>query len=324
MTDFELYEKIETYLKGQLTPEQHKAFEIEIANDHKLAELVDMHRFEWDAMEVIIEKDLRNQMAQWKKEGTPSVKEEKKSTLHVVGEGTTIRRLYYTLVAAASVAVVAGAVWWLWFRNEPKQNIPTPPIAVSTDTTNKTKEQNPSPQYTVPPTEELVKKDTKKQAPLPPKVEEIDENIYRVYALEAYEKNETFTYEETRTSRGEQTENNSLDIAGKAFDKKDYSKAINLLKNTPATDENFVALEILAHSYFQTKNYKAALPIFQNLLILSGRKSREKSDWYLLLCYLANYKQHKTQFNSLTQNILSNKDHAFYNDVLELSQKVKN
>ena len=64
MADFELYEKIEAYLKGQLAPEAESAFEREIAQNKDLAEQIAQHRFEWDAMEVLIEDDLRGKMAQ--------------------------------------------------------------------------------------------------------------------------------------------------------------------------------------------------------------------------------------------------------------------
>ena len=346
MEDFELYEKIEAYLKGQLAPEDTKAFESEIAQDTDLAERVAQHRFEWDAMEVIIENDLRGKMAQWKAdkdtETNPSVPlitssqtlesaDEKKSPLRVERGGTYLRRLSYALAAAASVAVVVAAAWWLWFRDVPKMNQVKPEI-VKIDTIKKTEKPtnpiNTPPQYPVPKTDDVQlakKKDNNNELKPEPKQSPLSlENgkTYIALATNAYEKSDAFSYQDEQSSRGNNETGTTLDVAGKAYDKKDYTHAIVLLKNTPVTDENFINLEILAHAYFQSKNYKAALSVFQNLQKLSGKKSRDKSDWYVLLCYLADYKKHKKDFNTLSQKILNNKEHTYFKATTELISHV--
>lgn len=83
-----------------------------------------------------------------------------------------------------------------------------------------------------------------------------------------------------------------------------------------------MALELLAHARFHMKQYAAALPVFQNLLQLSGKKSQQKSEWFLLLCYLANYNTHKNDFNTLSKKVLADNDHDFYKKTTELLNRL--
>ena len=312
MEDFKLYEKIEAYLKGQLTPDEIKTFENEIAQDADLAERVEMHKFEWDAMEVIIENDLRGKMAEWQAEAPPSVQETKKSPFSFLRGGRAMHGFYYALAAAASMTLLVAAAWWLWFKESPLVKIDKM-VIMPNDSIKKAEESkpliNPPPQYPMPKNDEnpFVKKENNKNESKEPPIPLVDDKTYIALATNAYEKSDVFSYQDEQSSRGDNAADTILDIAGKAFDKKDYTKAIELLKNTPATDENFTALEVLAHAYFQSKNYPAALPVFQNLQKLSGKKSQDKSEWYLLLCYLADYKKHKTAFDVLAQKILRQK-----------------
>ena len=102
MNNDKLFEKIESYLKGGLSPEEMTAFENEIKDNPKLAEAVDMHRFEWDAMEVLVETDLRDKMTQWDKPFslTPSVNSEVNKPILNFEKGGLSRRLTYVLSAA--------------------------------------------------------------------------------------------------------------------------------------------------------------------------------------------------------------------------------
>ena len=331
MDDYTLYDRIESYLNGTLSLEETKKFEEDMSNNPKLAEMVNMHRFEWDAMEVLVENDLRGKMATWDTEtaSPPSVKEVEKSPFLGVFVN---RRFYYGLATAASVTLLITAALWLF--NKPKTVVPEvvkieKPV-LSVDTPLKT----PSPYPPLPKgqTEKdkpaLVETDKKrtntktKPSELPSETPTADDKTYIALAETAYNTHSTPNYEDMNASRGSKGDNTILDEAGKAFDKKDYNQAIALLKNTPVKDENFTALEVLAHGYFQNKNYKAALPIFKNLLKLSGKKSHDKSEWYLLLCYLANYNQHTRDFKTLGNKILENKAHGYFDETTQLLKQV--
>jgi hypothetical protein len=333
MSDFEQYEKIELYLKKELTHDEMIAFENDIKNNPKLAEAVELHRLEWDAMEVLIEADLKKKMTEWNVpfEVTPQPKgsagsvfsgKNDKNDNTLIVSSTSRKRLNWLLGIAASLTLLTVAT--VWYFNRPQPQKPeiskTEPIQkIDTPSTN-----TPS---VFPPIledkkeEKLVEKPQKQDT----KKVEIsnlkDDKNYLAYAYEAYENEGAPTYEDIQM-RGTSNEN-ILDEAGKAYDKKDYKRAIDLLKNTPVSDENFGALEILAHAEFQSKNHKAALPIFQNLLKLSGKKSKEKSEWYLLLCYLSDYKNHKTEYKLLSESILAQKEHAYFEVTKKLLSKMK-
>ena len=332
MKDFNLYERIEAYLKGELSAEAAKIFAAEIAANADLQQQVALHRLEEQAMEVVVENDLRGKMATWKSQksvlDTPSVKETQTGSRNTFFAPMTAVRggnfTRYAWAAAASVTILAAAMIWFWDR-------PVRPTENQATKSEQPQNQSVSPVDT---TEEILfgsgirpdsttsetvekKKKGEKEIPLtpptsktvPPNTNEFDGKT-RTVAEEAYAHSDRPSYEDATASRGTNSTNN-LDAAGKAYDRKQYATAIEMLKNTPVSDENFAAIDILAHAYFQSKNYKAAVPAFQNLLKLSGRRSQEKSEWYLLLAYLANGKAYQSQFEALAKKITGNKEHEY-------------
>jgi hypothetical protein len=147
MEDFNLYEKIEAYLKGELSAEAAETFAAEIAVNADLQQQVALHRLEGEAMEVVVENDLRSKMATWDGQksalDTPSVKEAQTvngdtpfAPMTVVRGGNFTR---YAWAAAASVTILAAAMVWFWDRpavptenqavnQEQPQNQPVSPV----------------------------------------------------------------------------------------------------------------------------------------------------------------------------------------------------
>jgi hypothetical protein len=122
MENFDLYEKIEAYLKGELSAEAVQDFEQEISQNPDLAEQVALHRLEWDAMEVLVENKLRDKMITWERPQTvaedPSVSTVIKPLMTVQKGGLFTR---YAWAAAASVAILTTV--GVWFFNRPDQKI---------------------------------------------------------------------------------------------------------------------------------------------------------------------------------------------------------
>jgi negative regulator of sigma E activity len=329
MSDFEQYEKIELYLKKELTQDEMIAFENDIKNNPKLAEAVKLHRLEWDAMEVLIEADLKKKMTEWhvpfeatplpKSSASATVFEAKTSENEAKSHKLSLVQRNWLMGIAASLTLLTVAT--VWYFNRPQQS-QKPEIS-----TIEPNQKVDTPSVFLPKTNEKTEDKIAVEKPQKQDIKKVetpnlkDDKNYLAYAYEAYENEGAPKYEDMQI-RGANNEN-IMDEAGKAYDKKDYKRTIDLLKNTPISDENFNALEILAHAYFQSKNTKAALPIFQNLLKLSGKKSREKSEWYLLLCYLSDYKNHKTDFNLLSESILAQKEHAYFEATKNFFNKMK-
>jgi hypothetical protein len=153
MENLELYNKIEAYLKGELSAEAAQAFELEMAENTDLQEQVDLHRLEWDAMEVLVENDLRSKMATWGSQqlavSPPSVQEAKVVNLDTSFQPMTATRggkfTRFAWAAAASIAILATVALWFFNRpTEPKGNdtvrneqpsTPTPSPADTVDET---------------------------------------------------------------------------------------------------------------------------------------------------------------------------------------------
>lgn len=110
------FDKIEAYLAGELSAAEAKAFDAQIAADEALSLEIDQHTIAHDAIEVLIEEDLRNQLQQLKAEEATAATAETKvvplaptSTEKVVSMQPRKRRsLFPRLAAAASVAILLG------------------------------------------------------------------------------------------------------------------------------------------------------------------------------------------------------------------------
>lgn len=99
------FDKIEAYLSGDMNESEASLFDKEIAQNSELAVAVDRHLVAHDAIEVMIEKNLRSEMESWREE------EKQEATVHNIGqkkEKATIRRLAYRFAAAASIALLMG------------------------------------------------------------------------------------------------------------------------------------------------------------------------------------------------------------------------
>ena len=111
------FDKIEAYLAGDLSAAEAKAFDAQVAADEALSLELDQHTIAHDAIELLIEEDLRKQLQALKAEATttPTAAETKvvtlapKSTEKVATMQPRKRRsLFPRLAAAASVAILLG------------------------------------------------------------------------------------------------------------------------------------------------------------------------------------------------------------------------
>ncbi len=104
----QIFNRIEAYLSGEMNETEATAFDKEIANNEELAAAVDRHLLAHDAIEVMIEDNLRAEMKDW----SAAENKNKTAKIHQIGQkkGSSgkVRRLFYSLAAAASVAIVVG------------------------------------------------------------------------------------------------------------------------------------------------------------------------------------------------------------------------
>lgn len=104
----QIFDKIEAYLSGEMTETEATTFDKEVATNKELAAAVDRHLLAHDAIEVMIEDNLRAEMKDW----SAAENKNKEAKIHQLGQkkesGGKVRRLVYRLAAAASVALVVG------------------------------------------------------------------------------------------------------------------------------------------------------------------------------------------------------------------------
>ena len=105
------FEEIDKYLKNKFTPEEKAIFEKKVKEDPKLAEEVKIQQFEEASLNWLVEKDLREQVKQYRQEAQAEDAPEQKVKVRKLN----VQRL---LAIAATIALVIIAFFWL---NQPKE-----------------------------------------------------------------------------------------------------------------------------------------------------------------------------------------------------------
>ncbi len=99
------FDRIETYLFGQMNANDAAAFEQEAQNDKALAAELEQHKLEHRAMELLLQQELASNLTDWKAE-KESLQQSESTTTKVVSIGNT--RKWFQIAAAASVALMLG------------------------------------------------------------------------------------------------------------------------------------------------------------------------------------------------------------------------
>jgi tetratricopeptide (TPR) repeat protein len=102
MADNTNFDRIEAFLFGQTTAEEAQNLEQEVAQDDALAAEIRRQELEHRAMELMVQADLRSQMAAWKTE-----KAVEQPAAQVV-QMKASRSVFYRIAAAATVTLVLG------------------------------------------------------------------------------------------------------------------------------------------------------------------------------------------------------------------------
>ena len=110
------FDRIEAFLFGQTTADEAQNLEQQAAQDDALAAEIRQQELEHRAMELLVQEDLRSQMAAWKAE-----KAAEQPTVAKVVKMDTSRSLFYRIAAAATVTLVLGFfARTLFFGNSPE------------------------------------------------------------------------------------------------------------------------------------------------------------------------------------------------------------
>ncbi len=275
MPEDNLMMKIDAYLKAHLSKEETAAFEQDMAVDTALAQQVARQRVHLEALDILLEDDLRAKMKNWETEmgDKPFASNNwKKGGLLII-----------------TIAVLLG----LYFLFKPKNNIDLPNHLNKKDSLILEKnnidtlqiKRNPSvPSQNEPPFP------NKSELPSPPK-SDAKKPIAKVQTLPndlLETTNEDLALVlvdlENNTVRRDTQSNRLMSETYRLLKQKDYSKAINGLKNVSNTEGVFLC----GIAYFLNGQYTKALPIFENLVKNDGFGRTETAEYYAALCLLAN------------------------------------
>ena len=111
----EYFDKIEQYLADAMSEEERSSFEAEVAQNKELREAVEAHRLAQDAMEVMIEDNLRAELQKMQADTYPIQKLRKSDEQG--GRVVSLRRYWPRLAVAASVLLLIGFFTFQWTGN---------------------------------------------------------------------------------------------------------------------------------------------------------------------------------------------------------------
>lgn len=271
-----LFDKIERYLKGNMPAAETAAFEQLMAADPELAEQVELQRFELESLDFILEEDLRDKFARWKKKppgNAPS--------------GSHWRRWWWAPVVLLGVA----ALWFFWPAPEQPaapENQTTPPPVSTPDRPIATQDnQNNTPPGNTAPA----------PADRAPQYLALAESNHRL--------SERLTGTLRDAGAQTPTPGDALAEGIRAYSNGAYQQAAAAFQKIQAADKQYtLAQEWLGHTYFQQNQFSKAAGVFRNLADqLAGTTAQDDAEWSWLVSLLPQYKQHKQEADQLLQKM---------------------
>ena len=304
------YQKIRSYLLGQLSPEEVKEFEAKLAADAELAEEVETHRDLLPALDRLKERSLHANFQKWKLE----LEEEKKTP------NETWFRWYYIVIAALFVLL---GVLWVLLRNDPRL----------------TKESEVSPLDTLQPTGLPSQPDSNIAAlegpteavPSPSPEAESEaitssDNPTQIAAVKTLSYNLIARVDLPKVpigSRGQESADTwktrvvQVDSLARLQNFQEALKLLNSTNNIPEAHR----YSRLAYLHSKLDNHILAISNYKEYMKWDG--DREKTNWELALYYLAGYPDTKGEFWETVDLILKSPDHKHYADANKLVAELK-
>lgn len=255
---------IEAYIGGDLDNSATQAFVARMDEDADLANTVEAYEVGEDALEMLIENNLRAELKQLQSESTaakvvPMASKDRKLTV-ATKQPAKRRSLFSSLAAAASVALLLGFFTFQY-------------SATSMD------------------------------------------NLLAEHS--------TFVMPEPNRS-GDVANEHPLTVGMEAQKKEDYTTAINFYKNIPTDNIRYnEAQSLLGHTYYENKAYSEAINQFEKVAAAGDIRYKDQAEFYQLLSYVANDQQ-DANFDSLMNKILSDGTHNYHQKAKALNSDLNN
>lgn len=312
-----IFEKIDDYLGGKMSDQQRSDFEQEISSQPALQEAVDMVRFEKQAQEHLIAKDLRAQVEEWEQNPLPKESSNKPSK-----KGHS--KWMFGLLMIGLVAAI------LFLINDGGEKEQTPVLEQEIEPIGKdipiaTEEETTPAIETTPPEkkEEKVaedKSEIKKEPIQPPAPEPDFEELYAYVETDLYTSPSLFDDDDLKS--GEKTNEDLVSKGKKAFVAKEYQRSAAILESIDGASEMYeAAKEPLAHAYFKNRQFDKAADLFGEITNESSFL-KDEPQWYWLLSLMADYKNNKAATDQLLDEMLENENHHYKDKVVNLKSKL--
>lgn len=298
----QLFERIENYLTRKMPSGEATSFEKEIQTNPDLALELEMHRSERDAVELVIEENLRDKIKGWR--GRSGLQNETPPPPKKGGN-----RGFSKLASIVFLIVLIGGAgaWYLWF----KKSQPNGNASDSGGVIERKIEQKPS--------DEPKNEDVSNQR------EDKDDRINQPQAsldysdvfLQAYQRPEA---DDIARNSAQTMPEDLLSKASLAYDAKKTKEVIALLAPVEGGAQYLLLQQILGHAYLQERDFARAESCF-NRLIASGDES-DGAAWHLLLSKVGQGKVNDADFDHLMKKMIEDKDHSYHPDAVRLQQKL--
>ncbi|HMQ60229.1 MAG TPA: hypothetical protein PKE06_06130 [Flavilitoribacter sp.] len=312
--DEQQFYEIERFLLGEMPEAEAVEFRRRIADNPELAMAVEMQQMELDAGEVLIEEQLRGDMARWKEEGQPDHKPRGKNRNWIWGIGLLVAGLgVWALVAVLQPGGPA-----------PGQEPAPPEKPVSNELAPKlpvAENQPDDPGNAPTQQQETGNEKAQDQSPVREKNNTTTGNArYLAVVGDFYEDLDAANLR----GAGNNGQNDPLAPALTAYENRQYEEALKAADQFGKGNSYYIrAQEIKAHALFQLKAYDKSAAVFQSIGRSGLPPYNERAQWNELLCYAARYPADKAQFEAVLAALTADAGHPFHEKAIELGKKIK-
>jgi tetratricopeptide (TPR) repeat protein len=298
---------IEAYLKGTHPPEDRAAVEQEIASNPEAALELQLQQVELDAMEVLLEQDLRNKASRWLAEddATPPP-----TTPGDAPPAPRTRRFSpWPFVGLGIIAVLAVLIW----QTNPGTTTP-PELEDKKIEPPSVQDADPSGPIAEPSIPAESTSDTR------PPVKSAEKRAVYAAAESFYE---DLPLSNVRNGEPRQTDEDPLAATTRAYEQKQFRQALTLLNEVPAGNSSAVrALELKAHILYQLRNYEESAKLFAEVTAKGLAPFDDRSQWNQLVCYYMLYPDSKAELQALLSALLNDENHPYHEKAIELQAKL--
>lgn len=293
MSDEQIHEQIEDFLRGLLPEEEEAAFRARMEADPVLKEAVNRRQAALLALQFSSEEAMRDRIARWEQKSPVEHSPSKQNPA-----SREPLRILPWLKWGAMVTVIALLVYFLTKPQGKPEAVPEQPVLISPSKDGAA--QN----------EAGAKEALPITQPEPPRLTALA--IVR-------DASKPFRAGTNLRNNSQEAKQDTIAMAIDLLQKKRVKEALNVL-NACRSCKALDKAQWRGHAYFQLGNFERAIQEFT--FVLENGYNKGEPQWYLFLaCYANDKKPEDIYLNNL--NALKNPAHPYHPEFLEVEKKLK-